>query len=169
MRVATVAAIVIAAVAATALPATAATPIHVRGFEFPISYVDTEMCGFPVAVETVFTNDEIAFFDADGVMTALQLHQSEVGTWTAKGVTLKINTRETILVEFEDGIPVIAKHVGLLNSIVGPNGPVFLRTGQRVFEVVFDPVSGFYVDGPRIALHGVRADFDAAAVCAAFG
>ncbi len=168
MRAATVAAAVLASFAATALPATAAPPLH-DTFSVPISFVDTEMCAFPVAVETVFTNAATEFSDANGVPIALQLHQSLVGTWSAKGVTLKINIRELILVDFENGIPVIAKHVGLLDSIVGPNGPVFLRTGQRVFEVVFDPASGFFVDGPRIASHGVRADFDATAVCAAFG
>jgi hypothetical protein len=138
-------------------------------FTFVNSFTDTDTCAFPVAVNTVFTNDITEFRDADGVPVALQLHQSEVGTWSAGGVTLKVNTRETILVTFENGIPVVAKHVGLLNSIIGPNGPLFLRTGQRAFEVVFDPDSGFYVDGPVIASHGVRADFDAAAVCAAFG
>jgi hypothetical protein len=168
MRALTIVAAAIAVFAATASPAAAVPPVH-DTFSVPISYVDTEMCGFPVAVETVFTNASIEFFDDTGVPTALQLHLSLVGTWSAKGVTLKINTRELIIVDFENGIPVIAKHVGLLNSIVGTNGPVFLRTGQRVFEVVFDPASGFYVDGPRIASHGVRADFDAAAVCAAFG
>jgi hypothetical protein len=168
MRVATFIAATAMVFAAAASPAAAVPPVH-DTFSFVNSFVDTATCGFPVAVETVFTNDITEFSDADGTLTKLQLHQSEVGTWTAKGVALKVNLRETFLVEFENGIPVIAKHVGLLNSIVGPNGPVFLRTGQRVFEVVFDPASGFYVDGPLIAAHGVRANFDAAAVCAAFG
>jgi hypothetical protein len=168
MRVATLIAATVAVFAAAASPAAAVPPVH-DTFSFVNSYVDTATCGFPVAIETVFTNDITSFSDADGAPTSLQLHQSEVGTWTAKGVALKVNVRETFLVEFDGGIPVISKHVGLLNSVVGPNGPVFLRTGQRVFEVVFDPASGFYVDGPLIAAHGVRASFDAAAVCAAFG
>ena len=167
MRVATLIAATVAVFAAAASPAAAVPPVH-----------DSFSCQFvrghrnvriPGGLETVFTNDITSFSDADGTPTMLQLHQSEAGTWTAKGVALKVNLRETFLVEFDNGIPVIAKHIGLLNSVVGPNGPVFLRTGQRVFQVVFDPASGFYVDGPLIAAHGVRASFDPAAVCAAFG
>ena len=98
----------------------------------------------------------------------LQLHQSTSGTFAANGVTLRINIRETIIVTFANGVPVTAKHVGLLNSIVGPGGPVFLRSGQALFEVVFDPASGFYVDGPLIARHGLRDVFDPVSFCAAF-
>jgi hypothetical protein len=167
MRIAALLAAVCAVFATTVSPAGAVPPLH-ESFSFVNSFTDNETCGFPIAVNTVFTND-ITEFSQAGELIGLQLHQSEVGTWSAKGVTLKVNTRETILVAFENGIPVIARHVGLLNSIIGPNGPLFLRTGQRAFEVVFDPSSGFYVDGPLIASHGVRANFDAAAVCAAFG
>lgn len=168
MRVAALLAAISGVFAVTASTAAAVPPVH-DTFSFVNSFTDNATCGFPVGVNTVFTNDITDFTDAEGTPTALQLHQSEVGTWSAKGVTLKVNTRETILVAFENGIPVVARHVGLLNSIVGPNGPLFLRTGQRAFEVVFDPSIGFYVDGPLIAAHGVRANFDAATVCAAFG
>ena len=167
MRIAALVAAVCAVFATTVSPAGAVPPLH-ESFSFVNSFTDSETCGFPIAVNTIFTND-ITDFSQAGEPVGLQLHQSEVGTWSAKGVTLKVNVRETILVAFENGIPVVAKHVGLLNSIIGPNGPLFLRTGQRAFEVVFDPSSGFYVDGPVIASHGVRANFDAAAVCAAFG
>jgi hypothetical protein len=167
MRIAALLAAACAAFATTVSPASAVPPLH-ESFSFINSFTDSETCGFPIAVNTVFTND-ITEFSQAGELIGLQLHQSEVGTWSAKGVTLKVNIRETILVAFENGIPVIARHLGLLNSIIGPNGPLFLRTGQRAFEVVFDPSSGFYVDGPVIASHGVRANFDATAVCAAFG
>lgn len=52
----------------------------------------------------------------------------------------------------------------------GPACPGVLlphRTGQAAFEVVFDPDRGFYPDGPLIARHGLRADFDPIAFCAA--
>jgi hypothetical protein len=152
---------------AAAAAAAAAPPVF-ETFTFRDHFVDTGTCGFPVAGDVVFTNDATSFRDAAGNEIGLQLHQSLVGTLTANGVTLREHVQETIFVEFVDGIPVVAKHVGVLDSIVGPGGPVFLRTGQAVFAVVFDPVSGFYVDGPRIARHGVRADFDPVAFCAAF-
>ena len=53
--------------------------------------------------------------------------------------------------------------------ITAPNGDhLFFRTGEAVYQVVFDPELGYYVDGPLIARHGVRDNFDAAKICAAF-
>ena len=152
-----------AAVAALVLAAWAGatTPVH-DSFTFPDQFVDTDTCAFPVAGNTVFTNDITEWFDDQGGIQTLHLNQSTVGTFTAKGTTLRLNIRETIIVEFVDGVAMTAKHVGLLNSIVGPGGPVFLRTGQAVFEVV----GGF--DGPLIARHGLRDVFDPVEFCAAF-
>ena len=155
--------IAVAIVSALALVATAAAlpPSH-DSFTFHDQFVDTDTCAFPVSGDTVFTNDIKETFDADGVITTVELHQSTVGSFTANGTTLKINVRETIIVEFVDGVAVTAKHVGLLNSIVGPGGPIFHRTGQALFEVV----GGF--DGPLIARHGLRDVFDPVEFCAAF-
>lgn len=153
-----------AALAALAVAGTAGAvaPIHDR-FSAHLTDVDTETCGFPVAREWVTTNDVITFFDAEGNVTKVQLHQSNVGTLTGNGVTLRMNIRETIFLEFDGGVPVTAKHVGQLDYIGGSGGqPVFHRTGQAVFQVV----GGF--DGPLIARHGLRDDFDPVAFCAAF-
>lgn len=152
---AAVSALVFAAVAS------ATPPVH-DSFTFHDQFVDTDTCAFPVTGDTVFTNDVKEAFDADGVLTTVQLHQSTVGSFTANGTTLKVNIRETILVEFVDGVAVTAKHVGLLDSIVGPGGPIFHRSGQALFEVV----GGF--DGPLIARHGLRDVFDPVEFCAAF-
>jgi hypothetical protein len=132
-------------------------------------YVDSDACGFPIAVDDVFTNDITELVDKRGVTTQLQLHQSEVVTYVAKGVTLRENDRYTIIVDFVDGIPVTAKHVGDLDEIIGPGGPIFHRTGLDEFAVVFDPAGGFYRDGPRIERHGLRDDFEIDEFCAAFG
>jgi hypothetical protein len=162
-----VACAVAASLAVCASAAVAATPLH-DSFTFQDQFVDADTCGFPIVGDMVFTNDITEFSDAAGKPTMLQLHQSTAGTLVAKGTTRRVNIRETIVVEFLDGIPVRSKHVGLLNSIVGPGGPVFLRTGQALFEVVLDPASGFYVDGPTIARHGLRDVFDPVPFCAAF-
>ena len=37
-----------------------------------------------------------------------------------------------------------------------------------MYQVVFDPVLGYYVDGPLVTRHGIRDDFDPTAFCAAF-
>ena len=99
----------------------------------------------------------------------LELHQSNVGTLTAKGVTLRETDHYTVFVTFANGVPVTAKHVGDLDEIIGPGGPLFHRTGLDVYAVVFDPGSGLYVDGPRIVREGLRDNFDVAEFCAAFG
>jgi hypothetical protein len=165
-----VAAVLIAAFAlsVSSAPAEAAAPDH-ETFNFSFDYTDTDTCGFPVAVHGEFTNMIIDSSLATGTGT-LQLHQRDVETWTANGVTLHVNGAYTIFVRIIDGVPQIAKHVGVLDFIMGPNGDhLFFRTGEAVYQVVYDPVLGFYVDGPLITRHGVRDNFDAAKICGAFG
>jgi hypothetical protein len=162
-------ALVSAMVGALALVGAAlASPPDHELFKFPYSNVDTETCGFRIAVHGEFTNRIIDTSLATGTGT-LELHQSDVGTMTANGVTLRVNDHYTIFVEIENGVPVSAKHVGVLDNIIGPNGEhIFFRTGQAVYQVVFDPEIGFYVDGPLVTRHGLRDDFDASEFCAAF-
>jgi hypothetical protein len=157
-------ALVTTAVALFALAGTAEAvpPLH-DSFSIHLTDVDTQTCDFPVVRDWVFTTHDTVFFDAEGTITALQLHQSSVGTLTGNGVSLRLNIRETIMIEFVGGIPVTAKHVGQLDYISGSQGqPVFHRTGQEVREVVGG------LDGPLIARHGLRDDFDPVAFCASF-
>jgi hypothetical protein len=154
--------------AVAAAPAAAAAPDH-ETFHFSFDYTDTDLCGFPIAVHGEFTNMIIDSSLATGTGT-LQLHQRDTETWTANGVTLRVSGDYTIFVAIVDGVPQTAKHVGLLDDITAPNGDhLFLRTGEAVYQVVYDPDSGFYVDGPLITRHGVKGNFDAAKICAAFG
>jgi hypothetical protein len=151
-----------------AAPGLAAAPDH-ETFQFSFDYVDRDLCGFPIAVHSDFTNMIIDSSLATGTGT-LQLHQRDVETWTANGVTLHVNGEYTIFVTIVNGVPQTAKHVGVLDFILGPSGDhLFFRTGQAVYQVVFDPDSGFYRDGPLITRHGVRDNFDAVKICAAFG
>ena len=154
--------------AAGAVPASAAAPDH-ELFTFSSDYVDTELCGFPIKVHSAFTNMIIDASLLTGNGT-LQLHQHDVETWTANGVTLRVDDHYTIFVDSVGGVPQTAKHVGVLDDITGPGGDhVFFRTGEAVYQVVYDPSVGYYVDGPLVVRHGVRDNFDAAKVCAAFG
>ena len=155
--------------AMSAAPAIAAAPDHETFFKFPFDYTDTDTCGFPIAVHGDFTNMIIDSSLATGTGT-LQLHQRDVETWTANGVTLDVKGAYTIFVSIVDGVPQTAKHVGVLDFVLGPSGDhLFFRTGMAVYQVVYDPESGFYRDGPLIERHGVRDNFDAAKICAAFG
>lgn len=148
--------------------ALAAAPDH-ETFSFTDDYIDTSECGFPISVHAEFTNMIIDSSALTGTGT-LQLHQSDVETWVANGVTLRVNDHYTIFVTIVEGIPVASKHVGVLDNVIGPSGDhLFFRTGEAVYQVVFDPVLGFYVDGALLVRHGVRDTFDAAKVCGAFG
>ena len=151
---------------ALACGAAAKPPDHLV-FVDEYAYVDTDTCPFPIAVEGVFRNAIVDKSFATGTGT-LELHQSNVATMTANGVTLDVNDHYTIFVTYVNGVPVSSKHVGVLDDIRGPGGHVFHRTGQAVYEVVFDPDLGFYVDGPLVTRHGLRDNFDAAELCAAF-
>ena len=59
--------------------AAAEPPLH-DSFSIHLTDVDTQTCSFPVVRDWDFTTHDTAFFDADGVITMLQLHQSSVGT-----------------------------------------------------------------------------------------
>jgi hypothetical protein len=166
--------IIAAAVALASIGlAVAAAPAHAgapAGFTFVDDYAyEDDTCGFPIAVEGEFVNHVIDTSYATGTGRE-ELHQSNVATATAKGVTLREEAHYTIFVDVVDGAYTTATHVGLLDEITGPNGEhLFFRTGLARYQVVFDPEIGFYVDGPLITRHGIRDNFDQAEFCAAFG
>ena len=146
---------------ALAASASAAGPLHFNHAEHDLLVDDT--CGFAIVGDIVFTNDVTEFDNPDGTIAGLQLHQTAVGTWTGKNVTLSENDHATIFVAFTDGSPTQAKHAGLSFHLQGPDGKIFQIAGQEVFTVV----NGF--DRDLIALHGIDIDFDPGTFCAAFG
>jgi hypothetical protein len=133
-------------------PAAAAPPLH-DSFGGPITF--NNPCGFPVVSDLFFTNDVTTFLDDQGNVTALQLHQTVTGTVTANGKTLRFNTHEQVFVDFSAGT---VKEVGVLDSIFGPNGPIFFRTGFALSDLA---------TGATLARHGVLDVFDPAEFCAA--
>lgn len=137
---------------AIAAPARATPPLH-ESFGGPITAENP--CSFPVVGDLFFTNDVTTFFDDQGNVTSLQLHQTLTGTVSAHGTTLRFNTHDQIFVDFSAGT---VKEVGVLDSIIGPNGPIFFRTGFALSDLA---------TGARIARHGVLDFFDPAEFCAA--
>ena len=150
----------VAAVLAIAASAAAAAPQHFR-FTTNDHFVDTS-CGFSIVGDFTFTNDITEFDAADGTPVRLQLHQSDVGTLTANGVTLKEKDHTQTFVTFVNGTATQAIHVGTLFHMVGPGGTIFLVAGQEVWEVE----GGF--DDTLISFHGVDFGGNDAAFCAAF-
>jgi hypothetical protein len=136
-----------------ASPAGAVPPLH-ESFSGPVTF--NNPCSFPVASDLFFTTDVTTFFDDQGNVTELQLHQTVVGMVTANGTTLRFDTQEQIFVDFSAGT---VKEVGVLDSIFGPNGPIFFRTGLSLSELA---------SGASIARHGILDIFDPVEFCAAF-
>jgi hypothetical protein len=152
----------VAAILTAAATAAAAEPQHFRSV-FPYQFVDTQTCAFPIVGDFMFTNYGTEFDNADGTISSLQLHQSNVGTLTGNGVTLTENEHTQTFVTFVDGVASQAVHLGTLLHLVGPNGRDALVAGRQVFEVE----NGF--DTTLISEQGVQFDFSSdAAFCAAF-
>ena len=135
-----------------ASPAGAVAPLH-ESFGGPITF--NNPCSFPVATDLFSTNDVTTFFDDQGNVASLQLHQTVTGTVSANGATLRFNTQDQIFVDFSAGT---VQEVGVLDSIFGPDGPIFFRTGFALSDLA---------TGVRIARHGVLDFFDPTEFCAA--
>jgi hypothetical protein len=135
-----------------ASPAGAAPPLH-DSFGGPITF--NNPCTFPVASDLFFTNDVTTFLDSEGNVTGLQLHQTVTGSVTANGKSLRFNTQEQVFVDFSAGT---VKEVGVLDSIFGPHGPIFFRTGFALSDLA---------TGASIARHGVLDVLDPVEFCAA--
>jgi hypothetical protein len=136
-----------------ASPAGAAAPLH-DSFSGPITF--DSPCSFPVVSDLFFTNEVTTFLDEAGNVTALQLHQTVTGSVTANGTTLRFNTHDQVFVDFSAGT---VKEVGVLDSIFGPHGPIFFRTGFALLDLA---------TGATIARHGVLDVLDPVEFCAAF-
>jgi hypothetical protein len=141
------------ALGVAASPAGAAAPQH-DSFSGPITM--NNPCSFPLDDHLFFTNDVTTFFDGQGNVTGLQLHQTVTGTVSANGTTLRFNTHEQIFVDFSAGT---VKEVGVLDSIFGPHGPIFFRTGFALTDLA---------TGVTLARHGRLDFFDPVEFCAAF-
>ena len=137
-------AVVLATISSFAVAAATAAAPDRETFKFSFDYTDTDTCSFPISVHGDFTNMIIDSSLATGTGT-LQLHQRDVETWMANGVTLHANGEYTIFVTIVNGIPQTAKHVGVLDFLLGPNGhhlfldrrsrlPGRVRPGRRVLR-----------------------------------
>ena len=140
------------ALGVVASPAAATPPLH-ESFGGPIAF--SNPCSFPVASDLFFTNDVTTFLDGQGNVTALQLHETVTGTVTANEKTLRFNTHEQVFVDFGAGT---VREVGVLDSVFGPGGPIFFRTGFALSDLA---------TGATLARHGVLDVFDPAEFCAA--
>jgi hypothetical protein len=114
-------------------------------------------CGFDVNVHIVGTGRTIAFFDANGELTSVQVHTDATGTMTANGITLNEVDHNTDTFDLVDGTETLVGIVfresllGLGIAIMDVGRVTATLDGNLVFEA-----------GPHPALDG-----DFTTLCAA--
>jgi hypothetical protein len=133
--------------------AQAAGPEQFKG-TVPISFTDTTMCGFPIAVNVHDSFVGRTFFDAQGNLQSVTIEQNIVGTESANDITLPTSSHYVEFINANGG----AKQVGLAIKI--QDGGVVIRDAGYI-SVNPDQTIAF-THGPHPVLDG-----DTAALCAA--
>ena len=99
------------------------------------SSVLTDVCAFPVNVDSTFSGTEIDYINQSGALTRIFVHQVEQDTFTANGRTLvgipyTFNTQ--VLFDSSGNVT----HVfgsGLVETIPLPDGSLFISAGRLDF------------------------------------
>ena len=143
-------------------PVSAVPPVH-NDFTFVDEFVDREICDFDVLVRFEGGGTERLFFEPDGeTLKRVVVNLSDNGTATNldTGTTVSGHDAWTVIVEFEDGVPITETNAGLVFHFNAPgHGIVLIDAGK----IVFDLATGEVVfNGPHQVFEG---DFDA--FCAA--
>jgi hypothetical protein len=121
--------------AALAAPAAAVKPVTSE-FTFSDTAVLTDVCPFDVTVEFTVTGTETLFFDRDGNLTRVQIHNVEQDVFTANGKTLvglpyTFNLR--ILFDPVTGEETHVFASGVASRVPLPGGDVFFTAGRVDF------------------------------------
>lgn len=125
------------------------------------SNVLTDVCAFPVNVESTDSGTEIDYRDQSGALTRIFFHQVEQDTFTANGRTL-VGTPYTFNAEelFDsDGNVTHVYTDGLVETIRLPDGSLFISAGRTDFTQ--HPGVGFVLS-PDMGNSGNLAAFCAA-------
>ena len=96
----------------------------------------TDVCSFPVTVVFGGTGTEIDFFDENGNLTRIQIHQVEQDVFTANGKTLvglPYTFNLQVLFDPESGEVTHVFASGLVSRVPLPGGDVFLTAGRLDF------------------------------------
>ena len=146
-----------------ATSAQAATPRVEQGsFTFPVDEVHTDLCGFPISIQSQASITFTSFFSDDGTLQRQILHFSiSEGTFSANGVSLRQGSNHsTITVLFDaSGNPITSTFVGLLTQVFLPDGGMVIEAGRLVEDGLTGAVT--FEAGKRITPE------DAEALCGA--
>lgn len=142
-----------------AASATADTPTKTTTTE-TFSDVLTDVCAFPVTVESTLTTTAIALTDKSGTLIRLQLHVVEQDVFSANGTSLTSEpyTFNQQIIFDPTGDAVHAYASGVVMRIPLPDGSVFFSAGRLDF-VEF---GGQFALTPSVGVSG-----DITAFCAA--
>jgi hypothetical protein len=118
-----------------ALSAVADRPTRIPFEGLTFSNVLTDVCAFPINVDSTISGTEIDYVDQNGALTRVFIHQVEQDTFTANGKTLvgipyTVNTE--ILFDSNGNVT----HVfgsGLFEMIPLPDGSLFVSAGRADF------------------------------------
>jgi hypothetical protein len=104
-------------------------------FAFTASSVLTDVCSFPIVVDSTISGTEIDFFDESGALTRIYNHIVEQDTFTANGKTLVgIPFTFNIQVLFDSSGNVTHIYAGgLVEKIPLPDGSLFVSAGRLDF------------------------------------
>jgi hypothetical protein len=134
--------IVAVSAAVFALPAAADSPTK---SEYPLhlSGVLTDVCSFPINVDSQISITEIDFFDKSGALTRITQHQVAHDTYTANGKTL-VGIPYTFNFEIVFDSSGNVMHVysdGVMEKVPLPDGGLFIAAGR--FDFLAHPDAWF--------------------------
>ena len=127
-----------------ALPAAADKPTK---YEYPLhlSGVITNVCSFPINVDTPFSVTEIDFVDASGALTKVVLHLAVQDTYTANGKTLVGMPFTWNREIFFDSSGNVTRDfsTGIVAKVQLPDGSLFISAGW--YDFLAHPGDGAYL------------------------
>jgi hypothetical protein len=118
-----------------ALSAVADRPTRIPFEGVTFSSVLTDVCAFPVNVDSTISGTEIDYVDQNGALTRIFIHQVEQDTSTANGKTL-VGTPFTFNTEVPFDSSGNVTHIfasGLVETIPLPDGSLFVSAGRLDF------------------------------------
>jgi hypothetical protein len=118
-----------------ALSAVADRPTRTPFEGVTFSSVLTDVCAFPINVDSTISGFEIDYVDHTGALTRISIHQVEQDTFTANGQTL-VGTPYTVNTEVLFDSNGNVTHVfgsGQFETIPLPDGSLFISAGRADF------------------------------------
>ena len=118
-----------------ALSAVADRPTRTTFEGVTFSSVLTDVCAFPVNVNSTLSGFQMVYVDQNGALTRIFTHQVEQDTFTANGNTLVGDpfTSEFQLIFDSDGNVIHSYGTGLFETIPLPDGSLFVSAGRADF------------------------------------